>query len=363
MIDYSPAHDPRFVYSSLTRIAALEQLPFEVAKIRRSNWECGDYVVGEVLRTVGELSRIERVDGRMMDVAKGDLVIGAWGERYATLEATGSWRKSTEKGTFHALTGAGLFGTMTSKSPIMPQVLPLIYRGHVLVDGEKANMGQFTLPLHERKFETSTVLMVGSSMSAGKTTVARKIIRLLKSHGLRVVGAKLSGAGRFRDILSMHDVGADSVFDFVDVGLASTVCPQEEYRERLGILLSHMAEAEADVAVIEIGASPLEPYNGDLAFREIEHLIRCTVLCASDPYAVVGVMHAFGVRPDLVSGVATNTYAGIQLIEKLCGIKALNLLNPRSLPELDRLLIDRLGIGVERAATTGAGAIRRAEIE
>jgi hypothetical protein len=344
MTEYSPAHDPRFVYSSLTRIAALEQVAFEVGKLPRSEWATGDYVVGEVLRTVGELSRIERVDGRMMDVSKGDLVIGAFGERHATLEATGTWKKAKEKGTIHALTGAGLFGTMTSKSPIIPQVLPLVYRGHVLINGEKANMRQFALPVAIRKFETPVVLLVGSSMSAGKTTVARKIIRQLKLRGQKVIGAKLSGAGRYRDILSMHDVGADFVFDFVDVGLASTVCPQEEYRQILAELLSLMAAAEADVAVVEIGASPLEPYNGDLAFREIEHLVRCTVLCASDPYAVVGVMHAFGIRPDLVSGVATNTYAGIDLVEKLCGIKALNLLNPSSLPELDGLLASRLGI-------------------
>ncbi len=337
--------DTRYVFSSLTRIAVLDRLPFEVAELPRSTWATGDYVVGEVLRTVGQLSRIERTDGRMMDVARGDLVIGAWGERAATLEATGSWKKIAENGAFHALTGAGLFGAMTSKSPLVPAVMPLVYRGHVMIGGEKATMRRFMPPVPERPFNTPTVLLIGSSMSAGKTTAARKVIRILKKLRLKVLGGKLSGAGRYRDILSMHDVGADFVFDFVDVGLPSTVVPAREYEAALTELLSLFAGAEVDVAVLEIGASPLEPYNGDVAFRAIEECVRCTILCASDPYSVVGVMAAFGVRPDLVSGVATNTSAGVDLIEKLSGVKAVNVLNPTYLPEVERVLCEKLGLG------------------
>ena len=55
--------------------------------------------------------------------------------------------------------------------------------------------------------------------------------------------------------------------------------------------------------------------------------MRCTVLSASDPYAVTGVTSAFGNRPDLVTGLATSTPAGIELVEKLSGIKALNVLD------------------------------------
>ena len=206
-------------------------------------------------------------------------------------------------------------------------------------------MRRFMPPVPERSFETPTVLLIGSSMSAGKTTAARKVIRTLKKLGLKVLGGKLSGAGRYRDILSMHDVGADFVFDFVDVGLPSTVVPTEEYEVCLRELLSIFAGAEVDVAVLEIGASPLEPYNGDMAFRAIEKCVRCTILCASDPYSVVGVMDAFGVRPDLVSGVATNTYAGVDLIEKLSGVKAVNVLNPTYLPEMEQVLCEKLGLG------------------
>jgi len=108
--------------------------------------------------------------------------------------------------------------------------------------------------------------------------------------------------------------------------------------------LSQIYQINADVAVIELGASPLEPYNGDIAFEELKDCIKCTVLCASDPYAVYGVMKSFKLRPDIVSGIATNTYAGSDLIEKLCGVKALNLIDPETAKELKEILSNKLGI-------------------
>ena len=103
-----------------------------------------------------------------------------------------------------------------------------------------------------------------------------------------------------------------------------------------------MAHQPADVAVVEIGASPLEPYNGDVAIEAIRDCIKCTVLCASDPYAVYGVMKAFDLKPDIVSGVATNTKAGITLIEKLCDVKAFNLLDYDTTPQLKQILKEKL---------------------
>ena len=52
------------VYGSLARIADFRNSNFDVCPLPKSEWATGDYVVGEVLRTVGELSRIERIDGR-----------------------------------------------------------------------------------------------------------------------------------------------------------------------------------------------------------------------------------------------------------------------------------------------------------
>ncbi|MCK5401408.1 MAG: hypothetical protein KAJ28_07205, partial [Flavobacteriaceae bacterium] len=196
------------------------------------------------------------------------------------------------------------------------------------------------------KFTTPVILLVGTSMSAGKTTVARIIVNHLKRAGLKIVAGKLTGASRYRDILSLKDVGANYIFDFVNIGLPSTIYPREKFRKKLIQLLSRINSVQADVAVIELGASPLEPYNGDIAFEELKDNIKCTVLCASDPYAVFGVMKSFNLKPDIVSGIATNTYAGAELIEKLCNVKALNLIDPKTSLELRNILKRKLNIDI-----------------
>ncbi|MBW2268733.1 MAG: hypothetical protein JRH16_09155 [Deltaproteobacteria bacterium] len=271
-------------------------------------------------------------------MGEGDLVLGALGHRAATLEVVGSWENVGEDGVMEALTGAGLMGLSTSRSDLIPDLVRLVYRGHFRIDSNVVRMDDFVPEPLDREFRTPVVLIIGSSMSAGKTTTGRAIVRALRRQGRRVVAAKLTGAARFRDLLTLGDAGAEWIFDFVDAGLPSSVCPPEEYRERITGLLARMAAVPADTAVIEAGASPLEPYNGAEAVRILDPNIRCTVLCASDPYAVVGIIHAFGRRPDLVAGVAATTEAGIALVEKLSGVQAIDARNPRSAEALEQVL-------------------------
>jgi hypothetical protein len=345
----------RYCFTSLTRISNLPEVTFNPMLLPRAQWSTGDYVVGEANHPHG-LSSIELANGRMIEVAEGDLVVGAFGQRCATLEAVGDWRAIADDLQMEALTSAGLFGKVTSKSAFLPALLPLTYRGHLMVNGVKVAMRDFVTPRPRIPFTLPVVLIVGTSMSAGKTMTARLAIRLLKENGLKVIGAKLTGAGRYRDILSMKDAGADLIFDFVDVGLPSTVGPAEEYRQALDQLLTMITEAGADVVVAEAGASPLEPYNGATAIAVIEPNVRCMVLCASDPYAVAGVISAFRRRPDLVAGAAANTEAGIALVEKLSDIKALDLLDKRSIPGLRALLKRALTGSPENAPSQHANS-------
>src|SRR5215510_344547 len=264
----------RHFFASLTRISNLPDIPFSVERVPRAQWATGDYVVGEVNPHHRGLSSVELANGRMIEVTAGDQIVGAFGKRCATLEAVGDWQVIGDDLQMEALTSAGLFGKVTSKSAFLPALLSLTYRGHVIVSGKKVRMRDFVPPLPERPFTLPVVLIVGTSMSAGKTRSARIIVRLLKEAGLKVIGAKLTGAGRYRDILSVRDAGADWIFDFVDVGLPSTVCPPEEYRKALRQLLARMMGVNADVVVAEAGASPLEPYNGATAIEELEQQAR-----------------------------------------------------------------------------------------
>ena len=69
-------------------------------------------------------------------------------------------------------------------------------------------------------------------------------------------------------------------------------------------------------------------------------------MCASDPYAVVGVRQGFKLQPDLVAGPAAQTTAAVELVEKLTGLPAINVIDRRTIPEFREFLEHRLGISL-----------------
>lgn len=341
------------VLGSLARIADFDAEPFEVAMIPRSDWETGDYVEGLVTGEPTSLYNVESVTGDMVAVAPGDRVIGAFGHRAATLEGVGSWME-IDGGEMNAMTSAGLFGRFTSVSRLLPRPVSLRYRGHLLRAGSKVCMRNFAVGAAPRELDVASILMVGTSMSAGKTMVGKFACQILSDLGYRVIGTKLTGAGRYRDILSFRDHGAAEIYDFVDAGLPSTVVPEQEFRLAIRPLLSHIARRDADFMVVEAGASPLEPYNGAAAIEELGANLRCCILCASDPYAVVGLQKAFGLKPDLVAGPATNTSAALDLVEKLTGLPGINIIDPDQLPVFRDFLLHVLRIDAEITPVPGS---------
>ena len=54
-------------------------------------------------------------------------------------------------------------------------------------------------------------------------------------------------------------------------------------------------------------------------------------------------MKAFEIVPDIVTGIASNTIAGRAMVEELCGVKALNLIDFGTTPELKKILTESTG--------------------
>ena len=325
--------------TSLTRNTDFADRPFEIVNLPREQWATGDFVAAELTET-SELAAtfaIETADGRRVEVIPGDLIVGALGSRAATLELVGDWTSVGEDLRMQTLTPSGLLGRITSATtPPLPYT-NVIYRGHAWRH-RKLGVGDFAPAVACAALDAPVVLIIGTSMECGKTAAAKSVVRRLKAHGVRVAGVKLTGAGHVRDILAMRDAGADAIFDFVDAGLPSTMVDPATYEAALLQLLSQVGGAYPDVVVAEAGASPLEPYNGDVALRLLADRVRCTVLCASDPYAVAGAINALQYQPDLVSGRATSTEAAIALVNRLCGLPAINLLHHHHNSALDEML-------------------------
>jgi hypothetical protein len=147
-----------------------------------------------------------------------------------------------------------------------------------------------------------------------------------------------TGAGRYRDVLSMKDAGADLIFDFVDVGLPSTVGPADEYREALR---NTPDDDDGDggggggslaAGVVQRGDGD----RGDRIQRALQGVMRLRSLRGRGSNQRVPQ----AARPG--TGAAASTEAGIALVEKLCDIKALDLLDKARRPTCARSLIASL---------------------
>lgn len=328
------------IHTAVTRIADLEGRTYEIEPRPRNRWGRGDYVLATVTRRPDVDVRVENPHGRRVETMEGETIVGALGTRRATRGVVGSWRDVDDSGAMHVMTGGGVLGRVTSASPFAPSPIDIEYEGHVVIDGDIARMDDYGLSATSPALDTPVVLVLGTSMSSGKTMSGRVVTRVLVEEGYDVAACKLTGAGTYDDIQSLGVAGADPACDFVDGGLPTTIVPEDRFRRAAGGVLERMQDA--DVVVAEVGASPLEPYNGAAAVDLVEDQVAFTLLCATDPYAVVGIEEAFGWSPDLVTGITTNTTAGIELVEQLADCPALNLLKEETKSHMRDLLVEVL---------------------
>ena len=322
--------------TSVTRIAPLETNTWDVTECPKKEWHTGDYVFARVNQRPSPGTRVENRHGRRVELMEGETLVGALGTRRATLDKVGGFRDVREDNRMQVLTLGGVLGRITSASPFSYSPIELDYVGHVTIDETPVRMSDFGLPREPPMEDVPVVLVLGTSMSSGKTMSGRVLTRVLVNLGYEVAACKLTGAGAYKDVLSLGVSGAEFVYDFVDAGLPTTVVEEDTFREAIQSVLR--AVDDADVIVAEIGASPLEQYNGDVIVDLLEEQVIFTILCASDPYAVVGLEEAFGRSPDIVAGIATNTNAGIELVEQLTDCRALNLHEEEAKEPLARLL-------------------------
>ncbi len=283
-----------------------------IVELPREDWDEGQAVVCRLSRE----ARFELSTGREIELTGGDLIIGAFGTRKATLEVAGSWRDG-DRSSINLLSASGVIGACTSYSPFVAYPVELSYIGHLVEKDSPLNVRNFGIDVDPRDISVPVVLVIGTSMSSGKTMACRAMIRELRKRGTQVGACKLAGVARWRDTLSMSDAGAVAAYDFVEAGLVSTVTDEGAVTHAARIVLTALEDAGSQLIVCELGASPLEDYQGAAVMKELEGKVQAIVMAASDPYAVLGLQKAYGLQPDVVTGRATVTEPGRRLVEKL----------------------------------------------
>lgn len=270
----------------------------------------GDVAVVRVER-VGHHHHVETKQERRLRLYTGDRLIGVFGNRYATDVFEG---RVLELKNLHLLTASGLIGTVVSRHQDVGRPTSVSFAGYLSDQlGNRINLKQLRFrPVTGARPCPDVVLVVGTGMNTGKTTVTRKILRSLVDLGVRAAGCKLTGTASPRDLYEMRATGAVHATDFSDYGFPST------YGESLGELIQLMdlitddcGKAGAEVIVAEIADGFLQPETQMLLeCEEIRSRVRGVVVagaCSSSLLFGTEFIERAGLPVWAASGLATNS--------------------------------------------------------
>lgn len=237
----------------------------------------GDVGLFEVL-SIGKLGRIQSDTKAHRKIIKGDLIIAAFGNRYATGQVEG-YVPSAPQDVYHLLGQGGVVGHMVSANELFgfnPTQLKLV--GYLCdIQGNVANtveIGQGIAVSINNSYANSAkiILSIGSSMDSGKTTSAAYLVRGLKTGGHKVAFIKLTGTAYSKDADLSLDMGADISLDFSYLGYPSTyMCTREELLDIHYRLLKIADQVKPEYIVIEIADGVLQRETS-LLLNDIEFM-------------------------------------------------------------------------------------------
>ncbi|PYT72664.1 MAG: DUF1611 domain-containing protein [Acidobacteria bacterium] len=288
----------------------------------------GDIALAKVEK-IGRNTNLELPSGRRCALYVGDLMVGVFGNRYATMQFEGYARTDGER--CDLLSMAGVCGLVESKHDGVGEPSKLRLLGFVAgPDGRKLRLRQFALPPAPLELGPRVVVVCGTSMDSGKTRTVASIIKGLRQDGHRVVGVKLTGTASGKDTLSMLDAGACEALDFVDGGLPSTyLCNLDELLHLHLTLLAHASRRKAAFVVLEIADGLLQNETAALLQNpRFTRTVDAWVFAAGDPLGAAGgtrVLRSWGIHPIAISGVVTMSALGIREAQTATGLPCLTV--------------------------------------
>ncbi len=309
----------------------------------------GDIVLARVEK-IGKNTTLELVDGRRCTLHEGDLVVVAFGNRYATLQFEGYAR--SEGDSCDLLSMGGLCGIVQSKHDSVSEPSKLHLLGAVGdASGTPIRLRDYAMSsvLSPRRAGPRVICVCGTSMDAGKTYTVRSVILGLRKQGFRVAAVKLTGTASGRDTFSMLDAGASPALDFIDGGHPSTyLCSTNELMDMFGVLVSQATSQHADCIVIEIADGLVQRETTALMTNaRFTGSVNAWLLAANDTPGAAGaisILKSRGITPVAITGNASRSALVRQEVESTTGITCMpasdveaGLLNPQLLTARRRL--------------------------
>lgn len=318
---------------SVTKNCHIGQEAEVMAQIRA---EEGMVLAVEVLTDKRVYDKIELPTGRIAKIKKGDVLAVALGARRALKGYYGSVPCDLKAGdVIQLLNLGGVAGVVESENihEVGPAFDIRVIGALKDADGAPLSIKTHRLypPQDEMTGRTPLVIISGTSMDSGKTTVASEVIKHASRGGLTVHAAKLAGVAALKDTKNMSDYGARRTTSFVDAGHPSTVGSVISLRCAKGAI-NYLSEGAPDFIIIEFGDGIWGKYGVEAVLSDPE--IRETTLfhigCAYDPVGAKGLTdfgRAIGNPYDVISGPVTDNRLGSDFIEENCGVIGLNAFN------------------------------------
>jgi hypothetical protein len=345
----------------IASVALAADLTHEIRVSAEIPCEEGVLIAAEILNSKAHYNTLELTSGRMAQVKRGDIIVGALGHRKALFGYSGHLPERLVPGdTVQLLNLGGVMGICDSINPshgtpfdcrVLGVVLDFPYLGERV--GVPARVAAKALDRDRALNRTSVpvVALAGTCMNSGKTAAACAIISRFRHNGLIVDAFKATGVALRRDILAMEDAGARHTEIFTDYGIVATTSANAPALTRN--LLDDLIQRKPDVIVFELGDGLLGAYGVEAILHdpEIRGALTAVVLCANDPVSAWGgaklLREEFTIEPTVITGPATDNQVGIDIIKQRSQVAAINAISAGA--ELGDLLQARIGLAPDQA--------------
>ncbi len=302
--------------------------------------DMGTVLAAQVLDDKVIYNELELPSGRMSKLKKGDIIVVALGQRRALKGFVGDLPKSLKvDDVIHLLNLGGVAGECTSSNTHeVGEPLRIRILGGIERSGKLLNINQAVLyePSETLSNDVPLIIVTGTSMDSGKTTVAVEITKALTRMGMRLAGTKLTGVGAYRDIFKMHDYGVYESVSFADGGITSTANIEAATMVNISKgALNHLAKGKPDAIIVEFGDGVMGRYGVAhiLNDPQIQKNVRLHIGCAGDPVSAVALAErcaAMGLPIDVMSGPVTDNQVGKDIVTQELDVITYNAFAPTS---------------------------------
>jgi hypothetical protein len=318
----------------------------------------GVLVAVEILNNKASYNTLELTSGRMAQVNRGDVIVGALGHRNALFGYSGHLPTELKPGDeLQVLNIGGVLGICDSvnanfgqpfNAKVLGSVLHFPYLGERIGVPTRAGAEKLTDSPELDTQGVPVVALSGTCMDSGKTAAACAIVSRLRHLGFTVDAFKATGVSLRRDILAMEDAGARNTSIFTDYGVVTTTAENGPAVTRT--MLNQLCAERPDVVVFELGDGLLGTYGVDAILKDeaIAASLNCMVLCANDPVGATGGVdildNEFNMKTNIVTGPSTDNQVGRNIIKKRLNLTAINAITNGA--ELGDAVASTLGLKV-----------------